>query len=751
MRSGVGWPTGRFRGSGCCTAENQAASAPRFVALAVLAAVAAAWLSPGSAGAAPARGWEMVSPPVKNGTDAAFLIGRETATAGRDGSSVVFRAAGGYADAVNGSVNDYRAVRSSSGWVTRALTPPLSASVVTIDSSSRVVIGSGDTELAILSQGRDAVIPEIPDGEFNALFLRNARDGSLTWLTKPRVPAAYGGETFALSGVTGDFRHVVFRANPEDPATRTVRMVDEDSARSLGSGLYEIVDGELRAVGVLPDGSIPVNGAISPGRELNKGHELKATSFNNQVSQDGSRIVFKSPDPDVTSDRSPRQLYLRIGGRRTVLITRSMLTGMPARASATFQYASPDGSVVWFKVADRLTADAPAATDNRYQFDVATETVTYRPEGGEPLASSSDGSVFIYGRLDTSDLWLSDHGVESRIAGPVDLSLVGLVEGKEVRITEDGSRFVFLSDGEVEPGAFNNRAGWAELYMYDVPTRTLMCVSCPGPQGVSQGDASIATGGSGARLDASRAITADGRRVYFDTPTPLLRADTNSVRDVYEWDDGDLRLISEPGQYGTVIGDISEDGNDVFVLTRNRLVRADTDGSVDLYDARVGGGFPEPPTPPACDSQCQGPLAPVPPLPLPATTGEGRGGNVQEPRSKAPGFKVQKIGSRAKKRFARTGRLSLVVNTAGDGAVSAVARARFGRRWRTISRAVRVVSDGGSSVLGLRLSRHARARLADAGTLRLRVVVTYSRVASPKHLAFVLRAARSTAGGRPDA
>jgi hypothetical protein len=57
---------------------------------------------------------------------------------------------------------------------------------------------------------------------------------------------------------------------------------------------------------------------------------------------------------------------------------------------------------------------------------------------------------------------------------------------------------------------------------------------------------------------------------------------------------------------------ISRDGRNIFFTTRATLVGTDTNNSVDVYDARVGGGFPEAaPTAPCSDALgCQGAVAP---------------------------------------------------------------------------------------------------------------------------------------------
>jgi hypothetical protein len=56
--------------------------------------------------------------------------------------------------------------------------------------------------------------------------------------------------------------------------------------------------------------------------------------------------------------------------------------------------------------------------------------------------------------------------------------------------------------------------------------------------------------------------------------------------------------------------DNDESGENVFFATKAGLVKGDTDNSYDVYDARVGGGFPEPPPPAKCEGTCRSGGAP---------------------------------------------------------------------------------------------------------------------------------------------
>jgi hypothetical protein len=80
--------------------------------------------------------------------------------------------------------------------------------------------------------------------------------------------------------------------------------------------------------------------------------------------------------------------------------------------------------------------------------------------------------------------------------------------------------------------------------------------------------------------------------------------------------------------------DASESGDDVFFLTSARLTASDLDTSLDLYDARVDGGFPEAIKPVECSGDaCQAPASP-PSDPTPASLSFQGAGNLVEPKPK---------------------------------------------------------------------------------------------------------------------
>lgn len=117
--------------------------------------------------------------------------------------------------------------------------------------------------------------------------------------------------------------------------------------------------------------------------------------------------------------------------------------------------------------------------------------------------------------------------------------------------------------------------------------------------------------------------------VFFASATPLAPNVTGRQTDplgepapnVYEYRAGSVSLISDgidssalDGGPGVRLLDSDPSGGDVFFTTVDRLSVQDTDTQQDIYDARAGGGFSTPPTPPSCSGEsCQGAPSPPPP------------------------------------------------------------------------------------------------------------------------------------------
>jgi hypothetical protein len=176
----------------------------------------------------------------------------------------------------------------------------------------------------------------------------------------------------------------------------------------------------------------------------------------------------------------------------------------------------------------------------------------------------------------------------------------------------------------------------SEVFLYDSVTDQLTCPSCNPSGEPPLGSSHLRLiNGAGNRdwMPQPRYLTNRGR-LFFDSGDRLSERDSNSrVEDVYEAEpqgvgscarpNGCVSLIS-PGSGGVdsnflaMGGEGEEEGSNVFFTTREQLVAKDTDELLDVYDARVDGGFPEETE--TTHTECQGESCQPTPIPPQETT-----------------------------------------------------------------------------------------------------------------------------------
>jgi hypothetical protein len=444
------------------------------------------------------------------------------------------------------------------------------------------------------------------------------------------------------------------------------------------------------------------------------------------VSDDGTSALIVTTEP-LTDDDTDAQRdiyrYSWTAGGDPALGTLSRLTAGPlggnSAADAHLVGASTNQDVMYFTSAEALAPGASSGAPNLYVRD---------PDGTRLVAAllPDDAQPFVY------DNEVQPFGMLAGTDHRVDGSDI-------VRVTGDGRRLAFVSHtalGGAQP------AGQLVIYRYDANTGDVQCISC-------RPDGTAATSDSWFGLGSGRGITANGSDAFFQTAQALLPGDSNGRDDVYGYDaaTGSLSLISSgTSESPSTYYDNSADGRDVFFMAREALVAGDRNGDARrLYDARIGGGFPEPSPAPACSGdECLGRPSPAPVLPGAASSAFGPSGNV---RGGAPVFHVGDVGARQRKAWARTGRLTLRVRLSEPGGVSARATARIGKRVRTVSSTSRTAGRAGTVELRLTLSRTARRRLQRQGRLRVTIAVRFSRTAGTQRATLTLRRARATTKG----
>jgi hypothetical protein len=539
-----------------------------------------------------------------------------------------------------------------------------------------------------------------------------------TWLERPTAEgvveacAPVWWDSAKPIGGTPDFGTVYFTY------AGTLLPQDAERARHAENGqawgFYEDSGGVLREAGVLPDGDFDQFGAVPAvsGHEYALTGNQVSTATASDGAPAGSRAFFVSPDPascveagaggenDCAVD--PPELYVRENGAKTVLVSRDtplseadgrlaaapggvlemfhheyyskLFKGSGRFAQGSYVFASPDGSQAFFQSNEALTKPAealsPGAGPKTYDFDVDTGSLTYLPNVvGEIVVADRDGSSLAFVRPESGsasaelDLWTA--GPEGGSVTPVTVLPKGTEGITDARMSTDGSVLVFATSGL--PGY--NDGAYQQIFRYAAATNSLGCVSCA-PSGVTPaGSASMSllepdsvsdvseleAEGEVTRTVQTRGISANGDRVFFDTPSPLVPQDTNTDspkvevtedgfenqgRDVYEWENGVIYLISGgKSSRDSYLLDNSENGEDVFFATTQGLVPGDTDAGYDVYDARIPHeGEPYPPAAVPCEGAvCQGPPnVPTPLTPPASATFSGLGNPQPEPATAKP-------------------------------------------------------------------------------------------------------------------
>jgi hypothetical protein len=587
---------------------------------------------PGEASALPVgRQYEMVSPVFKGGFGAASIN-----AVAPSGESVAYFSPGAFNGAPSGAElgEDYLATRSASGWSTVPLMPPASliAKQEVKDMSPAL-----DLEFAT---GRSGPNSEHPLLEKENLLLHST--------SQPDVPS--GWDIFSeLESVDkkepeaevnylqadADFCHILLLEKPGNGPF----LPEADGTEEQ---LYEVdrgCDGGPKSttlVGVNNRDKI-----VDRGCGVDLGVEAYAFGQNkfNAVSTDGTEVFFTdcSSSTGATEPGTPHQLFVRLGGSRTLEVSRPLEIGQPfggcvgeaipgevpcegaqTHASADFAGASEDGSKVYF------TTTAPLAplTDTDAGQDLYLATI----------GCSANSSACAAGEREVTSLTQVSHdpnGMPAEVQGAM-------------RVAPDGRRVYFVAAGDLLSSAQRQileaegrpvpQAGAANLYAYDASSATTDFVGdlCSGKElsgttedircSSEEADTSLWTG-SGEEGGQSQTGGADGGFLVFASYAQLTGDDTNTARDVYRYaaETGRLERVSVgengydangtggrrgasilQGHYGGSVTHqhemnnraISEDGSRIVFISSEPLSPAASNGLVNAYEwhaSPVGG------------------------------------------------------------------------------------------------------------------------------------------------------------------
>jgi hypothetical protein len=606
------------------------------------------------------RIYEQVTPEEKYGSDVyqpmfprdfsneaySDIITEHTFQAAADGSGIAFAAGptvGGNEDQGLGGGNEYLARRSAAGrWTQAILSPESAPSIVFQAFSPDLTTAFANSVEPLSSTAPGFGEPPEYSGSYDILYSANTTSGGYApfFSIKPpyRTMEAFGtaAGTFdrpngsvnsgdriihpgylAFEGASVDDSHLLFAANDvltEASEGRPAAEGGRGTEFETEDNLYESIDGRLRLVNVLPNGTTHANAGFGSGSPL----------FSRVISADGSRIFW--------TDLSTGHIYARENGTTTVEVS----------SAGKYQTASSDGSVVFYTNGDLYSYNVEDGQTNDLTPGVSVERV---------LGASEDGNYVYYVTNNEIKLW--HDGIST---------LVMKAAPEAAEVTPDGHSIVF---------SFIEYLGFSEkpmhVYVFDADTGTSYCASC-----TSLGTTGALQDTNKGNVYQPRWISADGSRVFFVTNEELVPQDTNNVLDVYEWErpgsggcaesSGCVYLLS--GGTSTADSsflDASESGDDVFIVTRAKLASGDEDDLFDVYDVRVGSA---PPAPSACTGTgCQGIPSPTPIFATPSSvTFEGVGNfaaPVKETKAKPKPKKKPKHKKKGKKKKSKAKKSAL--------------------------------------------------------------------------------------------
>jgi NHL repeat-containing protein len=654
------------------------------------------------------RGYEMVTPPDKNGAlidNGAFMPEPLIAP---DGSLVLaksiqcFHAPPSCVGIRQREGEPYAFERTPSGWTTTTLAPPIAAGATmrSYSAETGVILYA----LAAVPPEREQMYARTPDGTFHRIGpIAEAAGVHVERLTESRIAAnsdlsvlIYGNSHLwpSLEGGASGRTLLEYRGT-EANSPNLVAVTGPAGSTSLISACGSQLGGpDPSEHGVLSTDARTVFFSVLPcagGTGTNIGTKVPVVGLYARIEQSTGTATVHVSAPGTESE-----CHTTCREQKP--------------ADAAFQGASTDGSRAYFTSTGQLTDNArqdSRATDdayttdcfatvrsasgcNLYEFECpnhcenvserhltdvsAGDTSGLGPQVQGVLAIAQDGSVVYFAARGvltganpegqspvpgSENLYAYRSGSSG---GPGHIAFVATLTREDAaalwvhgrglgsaNLTPDGRYLLFASHRGLTSDATRSE-GPAQIYRYDAQQERLLRISI-GRDGfndngnASAGDAAIVPAGADLSIGQgpghdNPSMSNDGQFVFFESPAGLapnalddqhvIGNGTVLAENVYEWaadgaktSSGAIACEREPGCVSLITdgkdliegSDVHNNhsavqllgtdatGENVFFWTADPLVPADTDTQVDLYDARVNGGFPAPPAPPVCEAQ----------------------------------------------------------------------------------------------------------------------------------------------------
>jgi Tol biopolymer transport system component len=602
-----------------------------------------------------------------------------------DSGALAYVVETGFPGVTRGAEILYRGTRGSGGWSSTQFSAPFlapSETNTTNSNSSQTLALSPDLSCGIEVSDQpltsDASTRPVVEAGGSNLYRHNP-NGSYTAITNltptnfEETQSLFGVE-YDFTGVSEDCGKIVFYTEhiyPGVPGKGEIVQGENESR------LYEWDEGELRTVGWVPgpDGEVAVVAEAGDG-----GFLATAPNRSNTVSEDGDRVFFSAerqtgPNP---AEIGQRAIFVREDG-----VTRDLSmseTATPA-TQVTYQHATNDGSRVYFTAIAGLTAESSGEGIDLYEYDLETEDLTdlsVDNDGGGAqvggfVGASADGTHVYFaargqlvpelGKTFVQNVDADTYSLYGASSGQVEY--VGTVTGSEAtstggvtmsseqdrssRVSPDGKYLLFETIANVTG---YESGGPRQAYLYSASDKSTVCVSCrPDGQPSLPASAPLVTGREAVNplyQPATLIVRGGEPSVFFFSSNRLASGGVEGLHSLYEWShhqvfaiDTEPPGLNPPGSLARRVqfAGASADGSDLYLATPNTLTWEDGDERSSVYDARIGGGNPEPPGPPApCnpaeEGSCQGSQAPPAVIPGAASPAFHGPGNAKPKKSK---------------------------------------------------------------------------------------------------------------------
>jgi hypothetical protein len=552
------------------------------------------------------RAYELVTPPDTNaraprGAASATNLGPyfSASQTSPSGNTVSFQIDGGSlpgVDATGSLAGDpYLTTRGQDGWSTSYAGPNGLEAPVMLPGSTSPDQGFSfwisDSHQGSSYLGEKTSYVRYPDGHFELVGRGTIADD----------PGAQGKLISEGGG------HIIFASTN---SFHTAVKLTEDAPPNGTAAIYDrTADGITHVISLLPGGATPKGGenATFAGASL-----------------DGRGVAFEIGGT----------LYVRYDDEETYEVGDGVTYAGIAEGAARVFYLK--GGRLWRLEAESgvRTAFSPAGTvipvnisaDGGVAYFVSTGVLTSQPNpegakasaGQQNLYVSEEGTIGFVATVTAKDMSDPKPEVDFGLGRWVpDVVTAGKAAVDPSRTTSDGRVLLFESRASLTG---YNTEGSVQVYRYDLAGDALECLSCNPTLAPPGGGASLQSVAAG-QISAPEPLgpfarvanlSPDGRRAFFQSTEALAPADVDGLQDVYEWEaqgvgscaraEGCVYLISSGRSERTdYIFAASESGDDVFFRSGDILLPADLEGTPSIYDARVGGGFPEP-----AAAECQG-------------------------------------------------------------------------------------------------------------------------------------------------